>query len=53
MPYKSLAQERFFHTDTAKKAGIKESTVNEFDKSSKGIKLPKFSKMKKALKGKK
>ena len=41
MPYKSLAQERFFHTDTAKKKGISESTVKEFDQASKGMKLPK------------
>lgn len=51
MPYKSDAQRRFFHTDTAKKAGIKESTVKEFDTASKGLKLPRFSKMKKKLKG--
>jgi hypothetical protein len=56
VPYKSLAQERFFHTDTAKKAGIKPSTVKEFDQASKGMHLPKkirFYKMKKALKGEK
>lgn len=41
MPYKSLAQERFFHTDTAKKAGINDKTVKEFDSASKGMKLPK------------
>lgn len=40
MPYKSKAQQRFFHTDTAKKKGITESTVNEFDQASKGMKLP-------------
>lgn len=40
MPYKSLKQERFFHTDTARKKGIKQSTVDEFDKASKGLKLP-------------
>jgi len=40
MPYKSQKQERFFHTDTAKKKGIKSSTVNEFDQASKGMKLP-------------
>jgi len=40
MPYKSDAQRRFFHTDTAKKKGITEETVNEFDKASKGKKLP-------------
>jgi hypothetical protein len=40
MPYKSDAQRKFFHTDTAKKAGITEKDVNEFDKASKGKKLP-------------
>lgn len=53
MPYKSLAQERFFHTQTAKDKGIKESTVKEFDEASKGLKLPKFKKLKEKLKGKK
>lgn len=41
MPYKSLAQERFFHTDTAKKKGITGKQVKEFDEASKGIKLKK------------
>lgn len=50
-PYKSEQQRKFFHTNTAKKAGIKKSTVEEFDKESKGLKLPRFSKMKKSLKG--
>lgn len=40
MPYKSNAQRKFFHTDTAKKEGIKPSVVNEFDKMSKGMELP-------------
>jgi hypothetical protein len=40
MPYKSDAQRRFFHTDTAKKAGITTKEVDEFDKASKGKKLP-------------
>jgi hypothetical protein len=40
MPYKSLKQERFFHTDTAKKAGITPDEVDEFDQASKGMKLP-------------
>src|SRR4029077_10588676 len=40
MPYRSDAQRRFFHTDTAKKAGITSSDVEEFDKASKGKKLP-------------
>ena len=38
MPYQSDAQRRFFHSSGAKKAGIKESTVKEFDKESKGKK---------------
>lgn len=40
MPYKSDAQRKFFHTDTAREAGIKPSTVKEFDSASKGKKLP-------------
>ena len=40
MPYKSEAQRAFFHTDTAKKAGITSSDVKEFDKESKGKSLP-------------
>jgi hypothetical protein len=40
MPYKSDAQRRFFHTDSAKKAGITEDEVKEFDQASKGKKLP-------------
>jgi hypothetical protein len=39
-PYKSLAQERFFHSKGAKKAGIKAKDVKEFDQASKGMKLP-------------
>lgn len=46
MPYKSDAQRRFFHTDTAKKAGISSKTVKEFDTASKGLKLPKKKKSK-------
>ena len=40
MPYKSLAQERFFHANKAKleKQGV---NVSEWDKASKGKKLPK------------
>ena len=49
-PYKSKAQQAFFHTDTAKKAGITEKTVKEFDQASKGKKLPK--KIKSRTKGK-
>lgn len=41
MPYKSDAQRKFFHTDTAKAKGITKATVNEFDEASKGMKLPK------------
>jgi len=40
MPYSSDSQRKFFHTDTAKRSGIKPSTVKEFDESSKGLKLP-------------
>ena len=40
MPYKSDAQRRFFHTGTAKKQGITPAVVSEFDKASKGKKLP-------------
>ncbi len=50
MPYKSDAQRKFFHTDTAKKAGISASTVKEFDQASKGMKLPKKKKKEKAAK---
>lgn len=44
--YKSEAQRRFFHTDTAKKAGITSSQVKEFDSTSKGMKLPEYKKAK-------
>ena len=50
MPYKSDQQRKFFHSEGAKKAGIKESTVKEYDKESKGKKLPKFSRIKKFFK---
>src|SRR5271165_6077522 len=39
MPYKSDAQRRFFHAAEARGA-IKKSTVEEFDKASKGKSLP-------------
>lgn len=39
MPYKSQAQERYFHAAEAR-GEIKPSVVNEFDKASKGMKLP-------------
>lgn len=39
MPYKSDSQRRYFHY--AESVGkIKKSTVDEFDKASKGMKLP-------------
>jgi hypothetical protein len=44
MPYKSDAQRKFFHTDSAKKAGITDAEVKEFDSASKGMKLPKYAK---------
>lgn len=40
MPYKSKAQERYFHSSGAKKAGISKAVVAEYDKASKGAKLP-------------
>lgn len=40
MPYKSDAQRKFFHTATAKKSGITSKEVKEFDRASKGMKLP-------------
>ncbi len=40
MPYQSDAQRKFFHTDTAKEAGITGAEVKEFDKASKGKELP-------------
>ena len=39
-PYVSDAQRRFFHSKGAKKAGISDKTVKEFDSSSKGKDLP-------------
>lgn len=44
MPYKSDAQRKFFHTDTARKKGISKETISEFDQASKGLKLPKRKK---------
>lgn len=41
MPYSSEAQRKFFHTNTAKKAGITEQMIEEYDKASKGKNLPK------------
>lgn len=40
MPYKSDAQRRFFHSSGARKAGISESKVKEYDRASKGKDLP-------------
>jgi hypothetical protein len=40
MPYKSKAQERFFHTETAANEGIKPNQVAEWDQASKGKRLP-------------
>lgn len=40
MPYASQAQQRFFHSAGAKKAGITDKEVAEFDSASKGMKLP-------------
>lgn len=39
MPYKSEAQRRKFH-QLLKEGKISKNTVNEFDKASKGVKLP-------------
>ncbi len=39
MPYKSLKQERFFHTPTGKEK-IGQKIIDEFDQTSKGLKLP-------------
>jgi hypothetical protein len=40
VPYVSEAQRRFFHTDTARKAGITPSDVKHWDEAYKGKKLP-------------
>ena len=46
MPYKSVAQEKFFNANRKKleKQGV---SVDEWNKSSKGLKLPKKAKKKK------
>ncbi len=51
MPYKSEAQRKFFHTSTARRKGITSAMAKEYDKASKGKKLPpkKDSKAKKAI----
>lgn len=36
MPYKSLKQQRFFHSAGARKAGITEAMVKEWDSESRG-----------------
>jgi hypothetical protein len=54
MPYKSDAQRRFFHAQLGK-GSIDAKTVAEWDKASKGLKLPervKKSPWVKILKGK-
>jgi hypothetical protein len=48
MPYRSEKQRRFFHTETAKKAGITAAEVKEFDHASKGMSLPEAIKHKKS-----
>ena len=40
MPYKSQQQRKFFHSAGAKKAGITQDEVKEFDTASKGKALP-------------
>lgn len=40
MPYKSDAQRRFFHTETAKQKGITPEMVKEYDSKTKGKTLP-------------
>jgi hypothetical protein len=52
MPYKSDAQRRYFHV-AYKEGKIKKSTVDKWDKESKGKKLPeKVKKLKGAKNGK-
>lgn len=38
--YKSKAQQRFFHTASARKKGITPQMVEEFDSASKGMMMP-------------
>ena len=49
MPYVSDAQRRFFHTKTARKAGITKKMVKEYDEASRGKKLPKKKKRNRKL----
>lgn len=53
MPYKSEKQRAWFHTDSAKKAGITQNQVNEYDETSKSKNLPRFTNLKKKLEEKK
>ena len=48
MPYKSQQQRKWAHTEAGKKA-LGEKTVKECDGASKGKKLPKFAKLRKAM----
>jgi len=43
MPYKSDAQRRYFHA-AAERGDIPKKTVEEYDKASKGKKLPEYVK---------
>jgi hypothetical protein len=52
MPYKSDKQRKFFHTKTARKKGISPEIIEEFDRASKGKKLPEKAKKKKKEKKK-
>ncbi len=40
MPYASDDQRKFFHANEGKKKGITKKVVDEYDKASKGMKLP-------------
>lgn len=46
MPYKSDAQRRYFHA-ALKRGDIKRSVVNEFDRASRGMRLPERKRKKK------
>ena len=45
--YVSDRQRRFFHTDTAKRAGITQESIDRRDQESKGKKLPEIAPKKK------
>lgn len=49
MPYKSDQQRKWAHTAEGQKALGGKDKVAEWDSSSKGMKLPKFAKLKKML----